>query len=171
MGLVKTLKDNLKKIQNLGSFEENSVNNKDIIEYLNCFVEFVKLFEQNYTKIKNENNVLDFTDLERIMLQLLQIEEVKNELNNQYQYIFVDEYQDINPLQDKIISEILGANNIFMVGDLKQSIYRFRLSEPKLFLAKCENTTNDNLFKMNFNFRSCPNILNFVDEVFSHIMT
>lgn len=170
-GLVKTLKDNLKKIQNLGSFEENSVNNKDIIEYLNCFVDFVKLFEQNYTKIKNENNVLDFTDLERIMLQLLQIEEVKNELNNQYQYIFVDEYQDINPLQDKIICEILGANNIFMVGDLKQSIYRFRLSEPKLFLAKCENTTNENLFKMNFNFRSCPNILNFVDEVFSNIMT
>lgn len=169
--LVKTLKDNIAEIKSLKTYEENSANNAKIVTYLNYFIEFVELFAQKYSALKDENDVLDFLDLERTMLQLLEIEEVKNELQNQYQYVFVDEYQDINPLQDKIISEILGNNKLFMVGDLKQSIYGFRLSEPKLFLEKCENTSCDDLFKMNYNFRSCPNILNFVDEIFSTLMT
>ena len=127
-------------------------------------------------KIKEKNNLIDFNDLNRLMLKLLENENIRRELQEKYQYIFIDEYQDVNPLQDGLMSKLIGDNTtVFMVGDVKQSIYGFRGSSPEWFLEKYENLKNDktkgDVFDMNINFRSSPVILNFINEIFSKLMT
>lgn len=132
-------------------------------------------FNEIYDDMKREINGLDFNDLERKTLTLLKNPEILQALKNRYRYIFVDEYQDINSVQEEIISLISGKNNRFMVGDIKQSIYRFRLCDPDIFLAKYEQYSvggeDDELIKLNCNFRSDKKILKFVDMVFSGVMT
>jgi ATP-dependent helicase/nuclease subunit A len=107
----------------------------------------LKEFDLKYTKLKQEKGVLDFSDLERLALQILrhssEQESPGKELKEFFHEVLVDEYQDINPLQDAIINYIArGFNdddpNLFMVGDVKQSIYRFRLADPSLFQNKME---------------------------------
>ena len=81
-------------------------------------------------------NGLDFNDLERFALKILSNDAILTAVKNKYAYVFVDEYQDINNVQEKIISLVSGKTNRFMVGDVKQSIYRFRLCDPDIFLQK-----------------------------------
>ncbi len=135
----------------------------------------VKQFNEIYDELKREINALDFNDLERKTLEILQNPEILQSLREKYRYVFVDEYQDINSVQEAIISLVSGHNNRFMVGDIKQSIYRFRLCDPDIFLEKYEKYNdkdkNSELHKLNCNFRSDKKILRFVDEVFSGVMT
>lgn len=132
-------------------------------------------FNEIYDEMKREINGLDFNDLEKKALIILNNDEILQVLRNKYKYVFVDEYQDINSVQEEIISKISGLNNRFMVGDIKQSIYRFRLCDPDIFLQKYEEYSAKNelsrLFKLNCNFRSDKKILEFVDLVFSGVMT
>jgi len=135
----------------------------------------VKEFNEIYDELKREINGLDFNDLERKTLQILKNPEILQALKEKYKYIFVDEYQDINSVQEAIISLIAQDDNRFMVGDIKQSIYRFRLCDPDIFLDKYEKydgkTEKSELHKLNCNFRSDKKILKFVDNVFSGVMT
>lgn len=135
----------------------------------------VKEFNEIYDELKYEINGLDFNDLERKTLKILENPEILHSLRNKYRYVFVDEYQDINSVQEEIISLVSGKNNRFMVGDIKQSIYRFRLCDPDIFLQKYEEYSKpqktSELFKLNKNFRSDKKILKFVDLVFSGVMT
>lgn len=135
----------------------------------------VKEFNEIYDELKREINGLDFNDLERKALVILKNPEILQALREKYRYIFVDEYQDINSVQEEIISLVSGKNNRFMVGDIKQSIYRFRLCDPDIFLQKYEEYDKKNsiseLFKLNCNFRSDKKILKFVDLIFSGVMT
>ena len=132
-------------------------------------------FNEIYSKLKQDSNGLDFNDLERYALKILSSADIKASIKQKYEYIFVDEYQDINSVQEEIISSVSSASNRFMVGDVKQSIYRFRLCDPEIFLRKYEeygtNKDPNRLIKLNCNFRSDKNILKFVDTVFSGIMT
>ena len=167
------IKNKLDKNQINEDFEQK---NAEIINYFNIFLEILKNFINNYNKIKKENDLIDFNDLNRLMLKLLENEQVKDELQNKYQYVFVDECQDINPLQDKLISDLIGENtHLFMVGDVKQSIYGFRGASPELFLNKYYSLKSGEslgkAFDMNVNFRSSPTILNFVNEIFFRLMT
>ena len=161
--------------------EENKINlnfeekNAKIKQYLLIFIDILKNFIKNYTNIKEKNNFIDFNDLNRLMLKLLNNEKIKTELQNKYKYIFIDEYQDVNPLQDSIMSSIVnGETSLFMVGDVKQSIYGFRGADPDGFLSKYNNiknrVTSGEKFDMNVNFRSNPIVLEFINEVFSKIM-
>jgi ATP-dependent helicase/nuclease subunit A len=93
-------------------------------------------FSASYQQKKKEKNLLDFNDLEHLALRVLKQQEVAGEYRKKYEYIFVDEYQDSNQLQDCILSTICRPNNRFLVGDIKQSIYRFRNADPSLFLDK-----------------------------------
>ena len=108
-------------------------------------------------------------------LKVLSDSEVISEIKAKYNYIFVDEYQDINSVQEKIISLISSDNNIFMVGDIKQSIYGFRLCDPEIFLNKYNDYKSGNTasvsISLNKNFRSFPDILEFVNIVFDNTMT
>lgn len=126
-----------------------------------------------YEKLKKQKNVLDFSDLEHYTLKVLSNDKICGELKQKYKYIFVDEYQDINQVQEKIIN-LLSDNNVNMIGDLKQSIYHFRLSSPEIFIDKFNRFSagdGGQVINLNYNFRSRPNILDFANFVFDVLMT
>ena len=119
--------------------------------------------------------MLDFNDLEHMSLEALSHEDVQKSVAESFDYIFVDEYQDISRIQESIINKIHSGNKLFMVGDVRQSIYRFRLADPSLFLHKYSTFDEDeesfeHLVLLNTNFRSTKNILRSVNEVFSNAM-
>lgn len=130
-------------------------------------------FEDQYIKLKNKRNGLDFNDLEKFFLKLLEIDEVKNGIS--YDYIFVDEYQDINCVQEKILKQLSLYSKMVMVGDVKQSIYAFRNSTPEIFVKKAKNYRaqegNGKVIDLNENFRSNKIILEFVNQIFKTCMS
>lgn len=131
------------------------------------------LFKKEYFLIKKELNEYDFDDIERFAITLLEDEKINQEIKNSYKHIFVDEFQDANKVQEKIIF-LLQNNNLFFVGDTKQSIYAFRQSDPEIFLnieKIFKADENSCAKKLNCNFRTNKNILQFVNEIFSIIMT
>ena len=154
---------------------------KPIIRKLsNLVLEFANEFEAR----KKEKNCLDFNDFEHYALRILVNEdgtptEVAKKYQEKFVEIAIDEYQDSNLVQETILNSISRGNNIFMVGDVKQSIYKFRQARPELFLNKYETykikedkKDEDNLKIQLFrNFRSRENILDFTNLVFEAIMT
>ena len=145
--------------------------------------ELVKKFDQFYQQAKQAANCLDFADLEHYALKLLttgedQPSKTALALQQRYKHIFVDEYQDINAVQKAILDRLTAGGNIFVVGDVKQSIYAFRGAEPGIFLEHLrsassdpENTSGGLRVDLNTNFRSQKPILDFVNKIFSSIMT
>jgi len=134
-------------------------------------LEYHKLFMAK----KQEKNLLDFNDIEHFALEILKNKEVAEEYRNKFKHIFVDEYQDSNLLQDTLIASIKRENNLFMVGDVKQSIYKFRLAEPEIFMDKYEKykgctNSRDAKIDLNQNFRSKRDIIHGVNHIFSGIM-
>lgn len=142
----------------------------------------VQAFDEIYSLKKQEKGVLDFSDLEHLALGVLRHEEAAKEYREKFQYIFIDEYQDSNLVQETLIDSIKRSDNVFMVGDVKQSIYKFRLAEPELFLAKYdtflkeadagENGTQPRNKKidLNENFRSKGRIIDGINDLFAMIM-
>lgn len=163
--------------------------NSDITEMYNIFYKLKNLiieFSDRFKSRKKEKNVIDFNDIEHFALELLvkkdengQIisTDIANEYKEKFEEIAIDEYQDSNLVQEYILSSISRGNNIFMVGDVKQSIYKFRQARPELFLNKYENYSinkeigKDLKIKLFKNFRSRKNILDFTNLVFDNIMS
>lgn len=141
-------------------------------------------FDAIYSRMKKDKGILDFNDLEHYCLQIL-LEDgtasaAAKELRKQYEEILIDEYQDSNLVQELIISTISGNEdsiyNIFMVGDVKQSIYRFRQARPDLFLCKYQNYHHDKgyenrVIQLYKNFRSRHEVLDAVNFIFRQIMS
>ena len=122
--------------------------------------------------MKNDENKLDYNDLEHLTLKLLKDGEIRREVNSKYSCVFVDEYQDVNPVQEEIISNI-GGENTFLVGDVKQAIYGFRGSKS-LFFAEKYNRYEGGLgraLRLSNNFRSSDGVLAFVNKLFAKVMT
>lgn len=144
---------------------------KYVFELYKLEKEFVEIFDA----LKKERGGLDFNDLEENTLKVLSNPVMLDEIKNKYNYIMVDEYQDINSVQEKILSLLSKDNNRFMVGDVKQSIYRFRLCDPQIFLDKYnlyqDNESAGTLIKLNENFRSKKTILDFANAIFEETMT
>ena len=150
-------------------------------------IELVQKFTRLYAERKRALSGLDFADLERFALQLLtensadgrlRPTETALALRKRYKYIFVDEYQDINPVQQAILDALGSGDNVFVVGDVKQSIYAWRGAEPTIFLEHLAPASVDpkdiaHGFRvdLNYNFRSAKGILDFVNKVFGRIMT
>lgn len=143
-------------------------------------------FEERFLQKKKEKNMVDFVDIEHMTLSLLCDEkdnqsELAVTLMQKYDEIYVDEYQDCNSVQEKIFSLIsrkhIGKPNIFMVGDMKQSIYGFRGSEPGLFKEKAskyplyDGKSLFNKIILSKNFRSTKSVIDGVNSIFSQIMT
>ena len=126
-----------------------------------------------YERNKARACVLDFTDLEHKALAILQDEAIRESVRNRYQRVFVDECQDVSSVQDALIQALAGEDNtLFMVGDVKQSIYRFRQANPKLFLSRItdqEPNAGECIF-LQENFRSRPEVLETANTVFRDIM-
>lgn len=135
-----------------------------------AFARILMQFDGEYTSVKRAENKLDYNDLEHLTLELLQNEEVRTEINSKYKYVFVDEYQDVNPVQEEIISSFGGE--IFLVGDVKQAIYGFRGSKSLFFAEKYKKYLGGDgrALKLSNNFRSSDGVLDFCNSVFSQIM-
>ncbi len=134
--------------------------------------EYLLRFDEKYERLKQERGVLDYNDLEHKTLHLLGNEEVSREMREKYRFVFVDEYQDVNPVQEELIARISGEN-LFLVGDVKQAIYGFRGSKSRFFVekqAEFEENGGANLF-MSRNFRSSDQVLDAVNSQFSLAMT
>ena len=136
------------------------------------------LFLERYQKEKEERAVLDFSDLEHFALKLLYQDDgnysaLADELAKSYREILVDEYQDSNLVQEYIVRAIsqerFGKPNVFQVGDVKQSIYRFRMARPELFLEKYHDESYPKIF-LRKNFRSDEGVLSAVNTLFFKIM-
>ena len=139
------------------------------------------LFYARYQKEKLERNILDFSDLEHFALKLLYTEKdgelrfstLADELAQEYTEILVDEYQDSNMVQEYLVSalskERFSEGNVFQVGDVKQSIYRFRMARPELFLRKYYDESYPKVF-LQKNFRSLKGVIDAVNACFFRIM-
>ncbi|MEG1705946.1 MAG: UvrD-helicase domain-containing protein, partial [Clostridia bacterium] len=147
----------------------------DMLPYVDKLVEVMRAFGQEYAENKKQRGMVDFNDMEKFALVVLQNPQANAELKEKYKMIFVDEYQDINPIQEKIICLLSSPRNAFMVGDTKQSIFGFRGCDSTIFTQRYETySTNedDNLIVgLNSNFRSDKVILDFVNTIFSNCMT
>ena len=124
---------------------------------------------------KKERGVVTFDDMEHYTLEILSDPEAAASVRRKYKYIFIDEYQDTSDTQNALISAVAGENNLFMVGDIKQSIYRFRNAVPELFQQKYESyragtDPNSECIVLKENFRSRASVLNFVNRVFERVM-
>ena len=139
---------------------------------LNYLFDVVDEFDAEYTKLKKNFQVLDFCDIETLANRILANKEIATLLQDRYDWIFIDEYQDTSLLQEDIITKVTKSDNLFMVGDLKQSIYRFRQAEPKIFINKYNQYAkmqNSSVVELKTNFRSENDILQFDNFVFDHI--
>ncbi len=136
-----------------------------------AFIGVVKLFKEEYGRLKQDLSALDFSDLEHFTLKILQNGEIRNEIAQRYKYIFVDEYQDTNGVQEAIFSKI-SRDNLFIVGDVKQSIYAFRGCNPDLFNQKikdCKYGYGTHV-DLDANFRSAKSVIDATNRVFSGSM-
>lgn len=136
-------------------------------------------FSTKYTEQKHKLRLLDYNDLEHLALEIIK-SPAGREAGEKYTEIMVDEFQDTNEIQDRIISGISkGRTNVFMVGDVKQSIYRFRLADPSIFLGKYNSFTDystagegeQRKIILSKNFRSRPEVIEAVNHVFSTLMS
>lgn len=160
----------------------------DMFETLQKLENLILNFTQEFSKRKREKNMVDFNDIEHFALDILLKEnpdgiiertEVAKRYQEKYVEIAIDEYQDSNLVQEFILTSISKGNNTFMVGDVKQSIYKFRQAMPDLFLEKYRTyktkerkKEKDNLKIQLFkNFRSRENILNTTNLIFENIMS
>lgn len=141
--------------------------------YLSCLAELVISFGEMYAKAKADRRIADFTDLEHFALAILSHPEAAEACREQYAYIFVDEYQDSNLVQEALLSRVSRGDNLFVVGDIKQSIYRFRLADPSLFIRRYDACAagEGQCVLLNRNFRSQAGILSGVNFIFKQIMS
>ena len=172
---------------------DSKQSNQDIFDMYDILKKLEKLileFDEVFSKRKREKNIVDFTDIEHFALEILVKKDEKGNViktdvakkyTEKFQEIAIDEYQDSNLVQEYILTSVSRGNNIFMVGDVKQSIYKFRQARPELFLQKynsykmpneatneCKENTKIQLFQ---NFRSRSSVLDITNLVFDNIMS
>jgi len=143
---------------------------------MNLIIDLVDLYRNEYQRIKHTLNVLDFGDLEHLSLRILQDENIASQIRDTYQYVFVDEYQDVNDIQENILTHIYSPGRVFLVGDVKQSIYGFRNTNPQIFTDKTiafgsPENPHQTTIKLNYNFRSDKRVLEYINSVFNIVMT
>ncbi len=187
------VKKAVRKMQELACFaqpEEMFLELAATREPVEMLLELAEEFARRYQEKKRERNLVDFNDLEHEALKVLIRQEdgrrvyteAADELSRQFEEVLVDEYQDSNLVQEALLSAVsqerFGRPNVFMVGDVKQSIYKFRLARPELFLEKYhtyeaydEAAGTDRKIELHQNFRSRAEVLAGINDVFYRIMT
>lgn len=157
------------------SEEQTNIENKVTYPLLKEIVNILKDFDKKYKSKKRELDILSFSDLEHYMLEILKDKTTRKNISNRYDYIFYDEFQDSNTIHHEIINLIKKENNLFFVGDVKQSIYGFRNAEPEIFIETYDNYALDGKIStkidLSENFRSSPQILNFINFIFENTMS
>ena len=175
-----------KKISKLFEYnsEENINDVKEMYIVLKKIHGLLNDYENEFRKRKKDRNIVDFSDIEHMALNLLTDKDGnKTEIAKQYEFdeILVDEYQDSNLIQESILNAVSSGSNTFMVGDVKQSIYRFRQARPDLFIDKYERYSladndddklnKDTKIQLYKNFRSREEVIDFTNIIFKNIMS
>ena len=165
----------IKDLKSLTEFHEQVLKD-DLLktkEYAEVIIEILLKLTQKVNAYKYEYQVFEFNDISKFALKILdENEDIRNELKNYYKEIMIDEYQDTSDVQEQFIKYIEN-NNVYMVGDIKQSIYRFRNANPDIFKIKYDAYKDgNNGFKidLNKNFRSRGEVLDSINQIFNHIM-
>ena len=176
--LRKQMKDLITKLTRYLTIQESrlDVELTTMSEHLTGLTLLVRRMDELFLQYKQQKNLVDFADLEQMTYGILQQEDMQKHHQSMYDHIFVDECQDVSAIQDAIIQAIHGEDNhLFMVGDVKQSIYRFRLADPTRFLHRvrtfsdAEDARERRIF-LQKNFRSAPTVLDATNRIFRHLM-
>ncbi|MCL1996243.1 MAG: helicase-exonuclease AddAB subunit AddA [Defluviitaleaceae bacterium] len=164
----KEIKSKLKSLQNdifFKPIKEMAQDIKALEPVVDTLVQLTLAFHQNFSKAKQQKNIVDFNDLEHFAIEALRHKEVRD--NFTFYQVLTDEYQDSNYIQEFILSAV--GHSRFMVGDIKQSIYKFRGAVPELFLSKSQ-TQEAHLISLSKNFRSGKNVIDTVNFLFEKLM-
>ena len=170
------VRDFLEKIKHLSTIEKYQPEAKVLAENLQKFVLY---FYDVYLERKRSENAFEYSDIAHFAIKILEENpDVAKAYRNKYSEIMIDEYQDTSHVQEAMLRLLSkngdGSDNLFMVGDVKQSIYGFRLADPRLFLKKytayADETNPNQLIRLKENFRSRGEVLSFTNEVFKHLM-
>ena len=142
-------------------------------ETVQSIINIILEFDEKIFNYKKQLNVYEYHDIAIMAINLIKEKtEVQQELTNSFNEIMIDEYQDTNDLQEEFIN-LIAKNNVYMVGDIKQSIYRFRNANPYIFKNKYDNYKNDNQnlkIDLSKNFRSRQEIIKYINIIFNQIM-
>ena len=143
-------------------------------EPLNILAQLLRRFDVRYAQKKQKKGLIDFVDQEQKTLLVLRSPEIRQEYQQRYDAVFVDEYQDSNRVQEELMDAVGGPGKLFYVGDVKQSIYGFRAADPSLFRRRAESyraqPARGQRIDLRENFRSAPNVLGAVNDVFARNM-
>ena len=167
----------VKEIKSLVIYESSNEIKEEILKTKSNtqkIIEKITEFDRRFNKFKLENNMFDFSDINKMAIDIVSNnEDIKSELKNMFKEIMIDEYQDTNDIGEYFIS-LISNNNIYMVGDIKQSIYRFRNANPYIFKGKYDlysNTSKGIKIDLLKNFRSREEVLSDINLLFNDLMT
>jgi helicase-exonuclease AddAB AddA subunit len=151
--------------------EEYEQNARETEYVQSAFVDLAKACKEEFARIKKEEEFLDFSDMEQYAWQILSIPQAAEEVKNRFAAILVDEFQDTNDLQENIINAISRGDNVFRVGDIKQSIYGFRQARPEIMQKYLEHPdVRNRVIYMQENYRSKANLIEFNNRFFTALM-
>ena len=170
------INDVIKNIKSLCTYKNREEIMSSILstkEYKEVIIDILKDFDEYVMAYKYENDIYEFTDIANLAIKLVKENvSVKEELKSSFKEIMIDEYQDTNDLQEILIN-LISDNNVYMVGDIKQSIYRFRNANPDIFKEKYNKYSNHiggEKIDLNKNFRSREEVLNNINLLFNKVM-
>ena len=164
------INDVIKNIKSLCTYKNREEIMSSILstkEYKEVIIDILKDFDKYVMAYKYENDIYEFTDIANLAIKL-----VKENVKSSFKEIMIDEYQDTNDLQEILIN-MISDNNVYMVGDIKQSIYRFRNANPDIFKEKYNKYSNHiggEKIDLNKNFRSREEVLNNINLLFNKVM-
>ncbi len=167
--ILKEIKD-LTRFKNVDDIKESILKTKP---YISAIIKIILEYDEIFSKYKNENDIYTFQDIAITAIKIIKENpKIREELRTSFDEIMVDEYQDTSDIQEEFIS-LISNNNVYMVGDIKQSIYRFRHANPYIFQNKYnEYSKNNGGIKIDLlkNFRSREEVLNNINLIFNFIM-
>lgn len=168
--------DLIKSIQEKCSYKDINEMRTEVIKYQNTISVISKLIKELDYKMstyKRENNIYEFIDIAKMAIKLMRDNsDIRNEYRSSINEILVDEYQDTSDIQETLVN-IISNNNVYMVGDIKQSIYRFRNANPDIFKEKYDKYKKNEegvAIDLSKNFRSRSEVLSNINEIFSKVM-
>ena len=176
ISVKENIQELFKELNELVIYSEDELKNNYFCtrDYVEVILKIIKMLDEKISLYKKEHNSYEFTDIAKMAISIVKDnEDVRLELKDKFNEIMIDEYQDTNDLQETFI-KLLENDNVYMVGDIKQSIYRFRNANPLIFKDKYDRYSINNSGKkidLLKNFRSREEVLYNINEIFAPLMT
>lgn len=176
LALKEKIKDIIKEINELTKYDKSSLINDVLInkDYVNCLLDLAEELNRRINIYKKENNLYDFIDIAKLAIEVVdKNDDIRESIKNNFYEILIDEYQDTSDIQELLISKI-SNNNVYVVGDIKQSIYRFRYANPDIFKKKYEDYSKGiggKKIDLTNNFRSRFEVLRDINLFFNKTMS